>query len=171
MSCDKDEHAVFRGVLCVTLSCAFQSGPAFAPGTTGAKRTVGAPTPTPNIKICNKKMQSFEILWQQRIYWTTGGYIARMWTEAMFVLDLVGRYAAHDVICEEQNFLEDEITLLEPRAVPNRPRPRTPCPSNHPPTSPPKSFSGTGFSAPRHISTTTVTLNLAGKQSDVLQEF
>ena len=33
-----------------------------------------------------------------------------MCTEAMFVLDLVGRFATHDVIREEKNFLEGEIT-------------------------------------------------------------
>jgi hypothetical protein len=40
-----------------------RSGPVFAHGTTGAKRTVGAPHPLHRyIKICKKKMLSFAIL-------------------------------------------------------------------------------------------------------------
>jgi hypothetical protein len=41
-----------------------RTGPAFAHGTTGAKRTVGAPLPPPPqyIKICTKKTRSFAIL-------------------------------------------------------------------------------------------------------------
>ena len=35
-------------------------------------------------------------------------------TEAMLALDKVGRYAAHDAVCEEHNFLESEVTLLKP---------------------------------------------------------
>jgi hypothetical protein len=50
------------------------AGPAFAHGTTGEKRTVGAP---PYIKICKKKRR-FARLWQQRVYWTNGGYIVRL---------------------------------------------------------------------------------------------
>ena len=32
-------------------------------------------------------------------------------TEAMFSLEKVGRYAAHEVVCEEHNFLESEVTV------------------------------------------------------------
>jgi hypothetical protein len=32
----------------------------------------------------------------------------------MFSLGNVGRYAAHDVVCEEHNLLESEVTLLKP---------------------------------------------------------
>jgi len=39
----------------------------------------------------------------------------RMCIQAIFALDPGGLFAAHDVLCDEQNFLEVEITLLEPR--------------------------------------------------------
>jgi hypothetical protein len=36
------------------------------------------PPPSPrHIKICQKK-RSFAVLWQQRVYWTNGAYIARL---------------------------------------------------------------------------------------------
>ena len=38
----------------------------------------------------------------------------RVITELMFVLDMVGRFAAQDVVCEEQDLQESEFTLLEP---------------------------------------------------------
>jgi hypothetical protein len=34
--------------------------------------------------------------------------------EAMLTLGKLGRYAAHDVVCEEHNFLESEVTSLKP---------------------------------------------------------
>jgi hypothetical protein len=33
-----------------------------------------------------------------------------MFTEAMFLLNLAGRFAAHDVVRDEQNFFEGEMT-------------------------------------------------------------
>jgi hypothetical protein len=36
----------------------------------------------------------------------------RMTTEAIFILDLVGWLAAHDVVCEQDDFLESEVTQL-----------------------------------------------------------
>jgi hypothetical protein len=88
----------------------------------------------------------------------------------MFVLDLVGRVEAHDVASEENNFLEGEITLLEPRAVLYGPQLRTLSPSNLSSTSPTKSFRNISFCGTRHISTTSVALHLNPKQSHVLQE-
>ena len=35
-------------------------------------------------------------------------------TEAKLALDKAGRYAAHDIVCEEHNFLESEVTPLKP---------------------------------------------------------
>jgi len=40
--------------------------------------------------------------------------------KAMLCLDNVGRYAVHDVLCEEYNLLESEIILLKPRTVSDR---------------------------------------------------
>jgi hypothetical protein len=88
----------------------------------------------------------------------------------MFVLDLVGRFAAHDVASEENNLLEGEITMLEPRAVLYGPRLRTLSPSNLPSTTPTKSFRKISFCGTRHISTTSVALHLTPKQSHFLQE-
>jgi hypothetical protein len=34
--------------------------------------------------------------------------------EAMLFLDTVGRFAAHDVVCEEHNLLESKVTMLKP---------------------------------------------------------
>jgi len=51
-------------------------------------------------------------------------------TDVKFVFDLVGRIAAQDVVRNNYNFQECEITQLEPRAVPNGRRPTTPDPSN-----------------------------------------
>jgi hypothetical protein len=38
----------------------------------------------------------------------------RVITEVKFVLDLVGRFAAQDIVRKAQNLLEGEVTLLEP---------------------------------------------------------
>jgi hypothetical protein len=54
----------------------------------------------------------------------------RMVTEVKFVFDLVGRVAAQDVVRNNYNFQECQITQLEPRAVPKGRRPKTPDPSN-----------------------------------------
>ena len=70
-----------------------------------------------------------------------------MTTEAILVMDFEGGFAAHD-------FLEVEVTQLEPRSVSNGRRPMTPGPSNPPPTFPTKSFSKVGVSGPRHTSIT-----------------
>jgi hypothetical protein len=43
----------------------------------------------------------------------------RVITEVMFVLDVVGRFAAQDVVREVQNLLEGEYTLVAPLAVPD----------------------------------------------------
>ena len=56
----------------------------------------------------------------------------RVITEVMFALDLVGRFAAQDVVREVQNLLEGEITPVEPRPVPYGPRSRAPGSSYHP---------------------------------------
>ena len=37
--------------------------------------------------------------------------------KTVLCLDNVGRYAAHDVMCEEYNLLESEVILLKPRTV------------------------------------------------------
>jgi hypothetical protein len=93
-----------------------------------------------------------------------------MFTEAVFLLDMVGRFAVHDVVREEKNFKEGEFTLMEPRAVPDRLRLTTPSPTNHPSTSPTKSLIGTGIYIPLHISTTFVALHLTPKQARVLKK-
>jgi hypothetical protein len=46
----------------ITIRIIIMSGPVFAHGTTGAKRTVGVPPPLPYIKICKKKLRSCAIL-------------------------------------------------------------------------------------------------------------
>jgi len=71
-------------------------------------------------------------------------------------------------IVREQNFLEGEITLLEPRPLFNGRRLITPDPNNPPVTSPTKSFRNIGICGPRHISTGGITLQLTLKQADVL---
>jgi hypothetical protein len=38
----------------------------------------------------------------------------RSWTEAMLFFDTFGRDAAYDVVCEKQNLLECEVTMLKP---------------------------------------------------------
>ena len=38
----------------------------------------------------------------------------RMTTEAIFILDLVGWFVVHDVVCEKHDFVESEVTQLEP---------------------------------------------------------
>ena len=58
-------------------------------------------------------------------------------TEVKFVYDLAGRIAAQDVVRNNYNFQECEVTQLEPRAVPNGRRPTTPDPSNTLSTLPP----------------------------------
>jgi hypothetical protein len=63
-----------------------------------------------------------------------------MFAEAMFFLDLVGRFAANDVVREEKNFLEGVITLLEPRSVLDGPGLRTLIPNNFPSTPPMKTL-------------------------------
>jgi hypothetical protein len=88
----------------------------------------------------------------------------------MLVLDLAGRFGVHDFASEENNFLEGEITMLEPRTVLYGPRLRTLGPSNLPSTSPTKSFRNISFCRTRHISTTSVALHLTPKQAHILQE-
>ena len=92
------------------------------------------------------------------------------WTKAILLLDLAGRFAAHDVIRDTQNFLEGEVTLLELRAVLNGSRLRALDPSKLLSTSPTKSFRNTRFNGPRHISTTGVALHLNPNQAHVHYE-
>jgi hypothetical protein len=47
-------------------------------------------------------------------------------TEVMFMLDVMGRFATQDVIGKVQDLLEGNVGVVEPRAVPDRSRPRTP---------------------------------------------
>jgi hypothetical protein len=72
----------------------------------------------------------------------------RVITKVMFVLDVVGRFAAQDVR-EVQNLLEGKVTIVEPRAVPDRPRPRTPGSTYHP-TSPPETTRNGGICVRSH---------------------
>jgi len=76
----------------------------------------------------------------------------RMVTEAKLFFDLVGWFAAQDVVRNKYNFYESEITQLEPWSVPDGRRPTVPDPSNSLSTSPPKSFCTMGVCGPRHIS-------------------
>jgi hypothetical protein len=65
----------------VTLTdCAFsyKQGRPLPMGQPGKSEQLAPPPPPKYIKICKKKMRSFAILWQQRVYWTNGGYIARL---------------------------------------------------------------------------------------------
>ena len=39
--------------------------------------------------------------------------------ELMLSLDSVGRHAAHDVVCQEHNLRQSEVTLLKPGTVPD----------------------------------------------------
>jgi hypothetical protein len=48
-----------------------------------------------------------------------------MRTEVMLKLDYVGRYAARDVICEEMNVHESQVTPRKPRTMPDRGGTRT----------------------------------------------
>jgi len=93
----------------------------------------------------------------------------RMVTEVIFVSDLVGTFTAQDVVCNDYNFSECEITQLEPRAVPNGRRRTALNPSNTPMTSPSKSVT-TGACLPRHISFAGVTLHLTLNKAHVLQK-
>jgi hypothetical protein len=85
----------------------------------------------------------------------------------MFFLGLVGQFAAHDVVREENNFLEGEITLLEPRAVLDGPGLRTLRPSNVPSTPATKHLRNIRICAPHHITTTGIALHLTMKQAHV----
>ena len=58
----------------------------------------------------------------------------RIITEAMLSLDTVGRLAVHDVVCEKQNLLESEVSMLKPCTVLNSFGLR--AHDNRPPTSP-----------------------------------
>jgi hypothetical protein len=58
-------------------------------------------------------------------------------TQGQFILDMEGRFAAHDA-ARDENFIESKITILEPRVVLNGRRPTTPGPTTPLPTSPPK---------------------------------
>jgi hypothetical protein len=60
-------------------------------------------------------------------------------TEAILAFDSVGGFAKHDAVCKEHNFTEGEITLLEPRTVPDGRGRIVLSPSRFPPTSPNKS--------------------------------
>jgi hypothetical protein len=91
-----------------------------------------------------------------------------MCTQAIFALDPGDLFAVYDVVFDESNFLEGEITLLEPRPLLDGRRLIAHDPSNPPLTSPTKSFRNTGICGPRHISTVGITLHLTSKQADVL---
>jgi hypothetical protein len=65
--------------------------------------------------------------------------------EVMFLLDLVGRFAAYDVIHEEKTFQEAEMTLMEPRAMLDGQGFITHGTTNLPSTSPTKSRRNTGI--------------------------
>jgi len=91
-----------------------------------------------------------------------------MWTHAIFALDLGGSFAAHGVVCNEQNLLEDEITLLEPRPLLDGRRLIAPDPSNPPATPPTKSLRNIGSCGSCHISTAGITQRRTPKQADVL---
>jgi hypothetical protein len=94
-----------------------------------------------------------------------------MLTEVIFVLGSMGRFAAHDVVSKQYNFVESELTLLDPRAVPDVRRLIVPDPSNPPLTSPKKSVMKIGTFGPCHITTTGVTLLRSPKQAHILQKF
>jgi hypothetical protein len=66
-------------------------------------------------------------------------------------------------IVREQNILEGENTLLEPRTLLNGRRLITPDPSNPPVTSPTKFLKNDGICGPRHTSTAGITLHLTSK--------
>jgi len=71
-------------------------------------------------------------------------------------------------IVREQNILEGEITLLEPRPLLDGRRLITPDPSNPPVTLPTKSLKNTGVWGSRHISNVGITLHHTSKHADVL---
>jgi len=84
----------------------------------------------------------------------------RVIVEVMFALEECDRFAAQNAVRELQNLLNDEFTLLKPRAVPNGPRPIAPGSSYHPSTSPSKTIYNTRISVPGHIATAEITLHL-----------
>jgi hypothetical protein len=86
-----------------------------------------------------------------------------MITETIFVFDLIGWFAAHDVVGKQYNFLEP--TQPDGRRLIARGS------SNPPFTSPKKSVTKLGAYGPRHISTTGVTLHRSPKQADILKKF
>jgi hypothetical protein len=93
-----------------------------------------------------------------------------MFNEAVFFLDLVGRFVVHNLVRGVKNFKEGKITLMEPRAVLDKPGLATLNITNHPLTSPTKSLIRTGICVPLHILTTFVALHLTPKQAHVLKK-
>jgi hypothetical protein len=77
----------------------------------------------------------------------------RVISELMFMLDVMARFAAQDVIGEVEDLLEGKVTVVEPRTMPDRPRLRTPDSTYHPPTSPPETIRNSGICVPSHITT------------------
>jgi hypothetical protein len=94
----------------------------------------------------------------------------RVISEMMFILDVVGWFAAQDFVSEVQNLLEGNIRVVEPRTVFNRPRRRARGSTYLPTTSPPETIGNSWESVPGHITTAGVTLHLTAKYSYVLQE-
>jgi hypothetical protein len=85
--------------------------------------------------------------------------------KALLCLGNVGRYAAHDVVCEEYNLLESVVILLKSRTVSDRHG--STCP---PPKSPSETVLEFWFRTPRPVPTASVMRHLAAKQSHVLQK-
>ena len=87
----------------------------------------------------------------------------------VFFCDPAGFIAANDVVCYQQNFLEGEITLLEPGPKPNGRRRTTLLSSNPLFTSPTEIVGHSGIRGPRHISTSGITLHRTPKEADILK--
>ena len=85
--------------------------------------------------------------------------------KALLCLDNAGRYAAHEVMCEEYNLLESEVISLKLRTVSDRHGSR--CP---PSKSPSETVLEFRVRTPRLIATASVMRQLAAKQSHVLEK-
>jgi hypothetical protein len=92
-------------------------------------------------------------------------------TYSILVLNSMGRFAAHDVVSNQQNFEESESAALEPRAAPDGRRVTALDTSHSPITSPSETVTKKGTCRPRHITFTGATTHRFPKQADIFKEF
>jgi hypothetical protein len=88
----------------------------------------------------------------------------------MLSLDSVGRHAANDVICEEHNLHQSEVTLLKPWTLPDWHGNRALGNRRPPATSPPVTIIAVRVGVPDHVTATCVARHFCAKETDVFQK-